>query len=50
MVSDGTDTGPDLNESVASAIGNIVPNHPTKDGAFGVPVNRNEILANIGGR
>ena len=49
MVSDGTDTGPDLNESVASAIGNIVPNHPTKDGAFGVPVNRNEILANIGG-
>ncbi len=49
MVSDGTDTGPDLNESVSSAIGNIVPNRPSKDGAFGVLVNRDEILANIGG-
>ena len=49
MVSEGTDTDPDLNESVSSAIGNIVPNQPSKDGAFGVPVNRNEILANIGG-
>ena len=49
MVSDGTDTGPDLNESVSSAIGNIVPNRPSKDGAFGVPVNRDEILDNIGG-
>ena len=49
MVSDGTDTDPDLNESVSSAIGNIVPNHPSKDGAFGGPVNRNKILDNIGG-
>ena len=49
MVSDGTDADPALNESVFSAIGDIVPNQPSKDGAFGVPVNRNEILANIGG-
>lgn len=49
MVSDDTSTNPDLNRSVSSAIDSIVPNHPSKDGAFGGPVNRNEILANIGG-
>ena len=48
-VSDGADTGPELNASVSSVIGKIVSNHPSKDGAFGVPVNRSEILANIGG-
>ena len=49
MVSGGTDTGPDLNESVSSAIGNIVPNRPSKGGPFGEPVDRNKILDNIGG-
>ena len=49
MVSDNTGLNPDLNRSVSSAISSIVPNHPSKDGAFGGPVNRNEILANIGG-
>lgn len=49
MVSDDTDTDPDPSKSVSSAIGNIVPNHPSKDGAFGESVNRNEILSCIGG-
>ena len=49
MVSGGTDTGPDLNESDSSASGNIVPNRPSKGGPFGEPVDRNKILDNIGG-
>lgn len=36
-------------EDVRSEIRTIVPNEPSKDGAFGVEVNREEILRNIGG-
>ena len=49
MVTNGTDAYPGLGNGVSSAIGNIVPNNPSKDGAFGGPVNRSEILDNIGG-
>ena len=49
MVSDGTETAPDLSEHVGSEIRSIVPNSPSEDGAFGEPVSRSEILANIGG-
>ena len=49
VVSDGTDTDRDLNESVRSALGDIVSNSPSKGGPFGGPVNRDKILANIGG-
>ena len=49
MVSDGTETTPDLSERVRSEIRSIVPNSPSEGGAFGEPVNRSEILANIGG-
>ena len=40
---------PDLSERVRTEIGSIVPNSPSEDGAFGEPVNRRDILANIGG-
>ena len=36
-------------EDIRSEICKIVPNEPSKDGAFGVRVNREEILGNIGG-
>lgn len=36
-------------EDIRSEIRQIVPNEPSKDGAFGVKVNREEILGNIGG-
>ena len=36
-------------EEIRSEIRMIVPNEPSKDGAFGVEVNREEILGNIGG-
>lgn len=49
MVSDGAETTPDLSERVRSEIRSIVPNSPSEGGAFGEPVNRSEILANIGG-
>ena len=49
MVSDGTETDPDLSERVRSEIHGIVPNSPSEGGAFGGPVNRSVILANIGG-
>ncbi|MCY3727512.1 MAG: nucleotidyltransferase domain-containing protein [Nitrospira sp.] len=49
MVSDDTETAPDLNERVRSEIRSIVPNSPSEGGAFGATVNRSEILANIGG-
>ena len=49
MVSDGTEMAPGLSERVRSEIYSIVPNSPSEDGAFGEPVNRSEILANIGG-
>lgn len=49
MVSDDTETAPDLNERVRFEIRSIVPNSPSEDGAFGKPVSRGEILAKIGG-
>ncbi len=49
MVSDDTETATDLNQRVGSEICSIVPNSPSEDGAFGKPVSRSEILANIGG-
>ena len=49
MVADGTETDLDLNERVRSKIRSIVPNSPSEGGAFGEPVNRSKILANIGG-
>ena len=49
MISDGTEMAPELSERVRCAIHSIVPNSPSEDGAFGEPVNRGEILANIGG-
>lgn len=49
MVTDGTDTAPSLSNGVSSAIDEIVPNYPAKDGAFGGSVSRNKILDNIGG-
>ena len=49
MVSDGKEMVPDLSERVRTEIGSIVPNSPSEDGAFGEPVNRRDILANIGG-
>ena len=49
MVSDGKEMAPDLSERVRTEIGSIVPNSPSEDGAFGEPVNRRDILANIGG-
>ena len=36
-------------EDIRSEIRNIVPNEPSKDGAFGVTVSREWILGNIGG-
>ena len=49
IVFDNTETAPDLRERVRSEICSIVPNSPAEDGAFGKPVSRSEILANIGG-
>ena len=49
MVFDGAEADPDLSQRVRSEIRSIVPNSPSEGGAFGEPVNRNEILANIGG-
>ncbi len=49
MLSDDTETAPDLSERVRSKIRSIVDNSPSEGGAFGEPVSRSEILANIGG-
>ena len=49
MVSEGKEMASDLSERVRTEIGSIVPNSPSEDGAFGEPVNRGDILANIGG-
>ena len=49
MVPEGTETDPDLSERVSSEIRSIVPNRPSEGGAFGGPINRSKILANIGG-
>ena len=49
MMSDGAEMEPELSEPVRRAIHSIVPNSPSEDGAFGKPVNRSKILANIGG-
>ena len=49
MVSDGAETDSDLSQRVRSEVGGIVPNSPSQGGAFGKPVNRSKILANIGG-
>ena len=49
MVSDGAGEDPAIIESVCSEVEKIVPNDPSKDGAFAVKVKREEILDNIGG-
>ena len=49
MVSDDTGTDPSLSERVRTEIRSVVPNSPSEGGAFGKPVTRSEILANIGG-
>ena len=49
MVSDGAGKDPAIIESVRSEVEKIVPNDPSKDGAFAVKVKREEILDNIGG-
>ena len=49
VVPGGTETDSDLSERVRSELRSIVPNSPSEGGAFGEPVNRGEILANIGG-
>ena len=49
MISDSAGRAPALIESVRSEIERIVPNIPSKDGAFAVEVDRGEILDNIGG-
>ena len=49
IVSKDSEKDRSLVEDVRSEIEKVVPNAPSKDGAFGVAVDRGEILDNIGG-
>ena len=49
VISDGAADDASLRETIASAIKEVVPNEPSRDGAFGKEIGRNELLGNIGG-
>lgn len=50
VISSGEGDDPDLKECIASVIRSIVPNEPSRDGAFGEILARDQLLKNIGGK